>query len=61
MRIVHIMKDGSRRESIKGLVVPVEPRMMAVYRIIKNYAEKQSESNKEENHGRIKTNSQYGA
>lgn len=33
-KVVHVMKDGSIRESIKGMTVPVNETTKAVYKIV---------------------------
>lgn len=48
MRIVHIMKDGSVRDSIEGMVVPLETNE-AVYDIIKGMNKRGIHNEKKEN------------
>ncbi len=33
-KVVHVMKDGSIRESVKGMIVPVNEATKAAYKIV---------------------------
>ena len=47
MKVVHVMADGTRRESMEGVVVPKE--MTATYQVVYEWAARQSCKNEKGN------------
>lgn len=49
MKITHVMADGTIRESMKGVVIPLTPRTRRAYEIMaKVYREQQQKEKKSE-------------